>query len=46
MFIRNVLAECPSVSKKRTQETGRREYEYHGLELQSWVYNKYLGRPN
>lgn len=45
MFIRNVLAECPSVSKKRTQETERREYEYDGLALQQWVFDKYLGRP-
>ena len=45
-FIRNVMAECPSVSKERTQETGRREYEYRGLGLQSWAFDKYLGRPN
>ena len=46
MFIRNMLAECPSITKVQTQETGRREFAYQGLALQSWVFDKYLGRPN
>jgi len=46
VFIRNILAECPSVSKETSRESGRRELKYKGLALQAWVYDKYLGRPN
>ena len=45
VFKRNLTAECPSVDKRRTAETGRKEYEYTGMALQPWVYGKYLGRP-
>ena len=44
-FGRNLIAECPQVSKERLQEQGRLEYVYRGLTLQAWIYNKYLGRP-
>lgn len=46
VFIRNVIAECPSVSKIESRKSGRRELEYKGLALQAWVYDKYLGRPS
>jgi len=45
MFIRNVLAECPSVDKELAQSSGRREYTYTGLALQPWVFDRFLGRP-
>ena len=45
MFIRNVLAECPSVDKELAQSSGRREYTYRGLALQPWVFDRFLGRP-
>jgi len=31
MFMRNLIAECPSVSKEKIEEAGRREYRYKGL---------------
>lgn len=46
MFIRNLLAECPSVTKNEVVTDGRKEYTCEGLTLQPWVYGKYLGRPD
>ena len=44
-FGRNLMAECPAVSKEKLEGQGRSEYVYRGITLQAWVYNKYLGRP-
>jgi len=44
-FGRNLMAECPTLSKEKSDKQGRTEYVYKGLTLQAWVYGKYLGRP-
>lgn len=44
-FGRNLMAECPTVTKGRKRVGKQREYTYEGLTLQQWVYEKYLGRP-
>jgi len=45
-FGRNLMAECPTISKEKSAGQGRSEYVYRGITLQKWVYDKYLGRPN
>ena len=44
-FGRWLKQACPTVIDFRANIDGRRQYTYKGLELQSWVYQQYLGRP-
>jgi len=44
-FGRWLKQACPTITDFRAEINNRRQYTYKGLELQPWIYEQYLDRP-